>query len=313
MYFFYAIFFSSKFKFMISFQNIEKSFDQQQVLKRINLEIKDGELMVLLGASGSGKTTMLRMINGLEQPDSGKMKIFNKGLNQHNLLDLRKEIGYVIQKVGLFPHYSVFDNVATILRLKGEKNESFKQKVHQWLDKIGMPAAIYARKFPVELSGGEAQRIGLARALVAQPKIILLDEPFSALDPISRVKIRNEFRKIQKEEGLTSVMVTHDVLEAVSMADRICLLANGEIQQVGTAQEIIFHSHNEFVEEFVKGDQFQVSLASVSLNEILKYSKWQSITEYNLDNSVLDFLQNSDSKFHSEVLDAFYKWKEAKA
>ncbi|MGM0582805.1 MAG: ATP-binding cassette domain-containing protein [Bacteroidota bacterium] len=297
---------------MISFQNIEKSFDQQLVLKKINLEIQEGELMVLLGASGSGKTTMLRMINGLEKPDSGSIQISNKKLDKHNLLDLRKQIGYVIQKVGLFPHYSVFDNVATILRLNGEKEESIKQKVYNWLDKIGMSDSVYGQKFPSELSGGEAQRIGLARALVAQPKMILLDEPFSALDPISRVKIRNEFRKIQKEEHLTAVMVTHDVLEAVSMADRICLLANGEIQQVGTAQEIIFHPKNELVKKFVKGDQFQASLASVSLNELQKYIKGQSIPEENVDDSVLDFLQNSDSKFHSIVLDAFYRWKEGK-
>jgi osmoprotectant transport system ATP-binding protein len=297
---------------MISIQNIEKSFDKQQVLKKINLEIHQGELMVLLGASGSGKTTMLRMINGLEKPDSGSIEISNKEIDQHNLFDLRKEIGYVIQKVGLFPHYSVFDNVATILRLKAEKEELIKQKVREWLDKVGMSASIYEKKYPSELSGGEAQRIGLARALVAQPKIVLLDEPFSALDPISRVQIRNEFRRIQQEEKLTAVMVTHDVLEAVSMADRICLLANGEIQQVGTAQQIIFHPENDLIKQFVKGDQFQASLASVSLNEIQKYIKKQSIPEDNKSSSVLDFLQNSDSQFHSEILDAFYKWKEGK-
>lgn len=186
---------------MIAFQNIEKSFDSQKVLKKINLEIHKGELMVLLGASGSGKTTMLRMINSLEKPDSGIIKISNKIIDQNNLLEMRKQIGYVIQKVGLFPHYSVYDNVATILRLKAEKEASIKQKVHQWLDKVGMPASSFADKFPAELSGGEAQRIGLARALVAQPKMILLDEPFSALDPISRVKIRNEFRRIQKKKA----------------------------------------------------------------------------------------------------------------
>jgi len=147
---------------------------------------------------------------------------------------------------------------------------------------------------------------------VAQPKIVLLDEPFSALDPISRVQIRNEFRRIQQEEKLTAVMVTHDVLEAVSMADRICLLANGEIQQVGTAQQIIFHPENDLIKQFVKGDQFQASLASVYLNEIQKYIKKQSIPEDNKSSSVLDFLQNSDSQFHSEILDAFYKWKEGK-
>jgi osmoprotectant transport system ATP-binding protein len=296
---------------MISFENIEKSFYQQLVLKRINLEIQEGELMVLLGASGSGKTTMLRMINALEKPDSGSIEISNKKIAEHNLFALRKQIGYVIQKVGLFPHYSVFDNVATILRLKGEKEGLIKQKVHKWLDRVGMSASIYGHKYPAQLSGGEAQRIGLARALVAQPKMILLDEPFSALDPISRVKIRNEFRKIQQEEHLTAVMVTHDVLEAVSMADRICLLANGEIQQVGTTQEIIFHPKNELIKKFMKGDQFQASLASVSLYEIQKYIKEQSILENIDSSSVLDFLQNSDSKFHSEVLDAFYKWKEA--
>jgi osmoprotectant transport system ATP-binding protein len=298
---------------MISFQNIEKSFNQQLVLKRINLEIKEGELMVLLGASGSGKTTMLRMINGLENPDSGLIQVANKPLNKHRLLGLRKEIGYVIQKVGLFPHYSVYDNVATVLRLKNEKEDAVKEKVEKWLEKIGMKASIYGNKFPAGLSGGEAQRIGLARALVAKPKIILLDEPFSALDPISRVKIRNEFREIQQEEKLTAVVVTHDVLEAVSMADRICLLANGEIQQVGTAQEIIFKPKNDLVKDFVQGDQFQAALASVSLQEVAAFVKEDLEGIQDLHQSILEFLQQADSEYHANVLDAFYKWKEDQA
>jgi osmoprotectant transport system ATP-binding protein len=295
---------------MISFQNIEKSFDEQLVLKRINLEIKEGELMVLLGASGSGKTTMLRMINALEFPNSGSILVANQALDKHSLLELRKEIGYVIQKVGLFPHYTVFDNVATILRLKKEKEEIIKEEVGKWLDKMGLDSSVYAHKFPAELSGGEAQRVGLARALVAQPKMILLDEPFSALDPISRIRIRNEFRQIQQEFKLTAVMVTHDVLEAVSLADRICLLANGEIQQVGSAQEIIFQPKNELVKNFVKGDQFQAALASVTLAEIKSYLKVNSLVDFDPDATVLDFLQKADSTLHANVLNAFYKWKE---
>lgn len=295
---------------MITFQEIEKSFDEQLVLKSINLKIQKGELMVLLGASGSGKTTMLRMINALESADSGSLQIDSKSLNKHALLDLRKEIGYVIQKVGLFPHYSVYDNVATILRLKGEKESTVKCKVEEWLDKMGLKTSVYGNKFPAELSGGEAQRVGLARALVAKPKMILLDEPFSALDPLSRVKIRNEFRKIQQQEKLTAVMVTHDVLEAVSMADRICLLADGEIQQVGSAQEIIFKPKNDLVKDFIKGDQFQASLASVSLQDVKSFLQQELIDSQDLSSSILDFLQQSDSRYHATVLDAFYKWKE---
>jgi len=298
---------------MIAFRNIEKSFDEQLVLKNINLKVKEGELMVLLGASGSGKTTMLRMINALEHPDAGSICIANKSLSKHSLLALRREVGYVIQKVGLFPHYTVFENVATVLRLKKEKEGLIKQKVEKWLHKIGMNSAVYGHKFPAELSGGEAQRIGLARALAAQPKIILLDEPFSALDPNSRVSIRNEFRKIQQEEKLTAVMVTHDVLEAVSMADKICVLANGEIQQVGSAQEIIFQPENEWVENFVKGDQFQAALASVTLAEISAFLKDKLIGEGRSELSVLDFLQEADSSYHAPVLEAFYNWKEGQS
>jgi len=280
------------------------------VLKKINLELKEGELMVLLGASGSGKTTMIRMINGLEKPDSGSIMIERKELKDHDLFELRKGIGYVIQKVGLFPHYSVYDNVATVLRLKNEKEEYIREMVHQWLEKIGMPANIYAKKFPAQLSGGEVQRIGLARALAAQPRIILLDEPFSALDPISRLKIRNEFRKIQQSEKLTGVMVTHDVLEAVSMADRICLLANGEIQQVGTAQDIMFKPVNDQVSNFVKADQFQASLAAVTLKEIQEFLEGSSIPNKSEDISVLTYLQKQDSQYHPAVLEAFYKWRD---
>lgn len=297
---------------MIAFQNIEKKFDNQLVLRSINLEVTEGELMVLLGASGSGKTTMLRMINGLENPDSGFIRILDKDLRKHQLYDLRKQIGYVIQKVGLFPHYSVYDNVASIMRLKGESEEIIKEKVYRWLNKVGLSPSVYAKKFPSELSGGEAQRIGLARALVAHPKMVLLDEPFSALDPISRVGIRNEFRQIQQDEKLTAVMVTHDVLEAVSLADRICLLANGEIQQLGTPQEILFQPKNDLVKNFVKGDQFQASLASVSISEIQPFLEQNILKESNDRISVLDFLQNSDSQQHALIIEAFYKWKEAK-
>ncbi|WKV11197.1 ABC transporter ATP-binding protein [Marivirga harenae] len=297
---------------MIAFQNIEKKFDNQLVLRSINLEVTEGELMVLLGASGSGKTTMLRMINGLENPDSGSIRIVDKDLRKHQLYNLRKQIGYVIQKVGLFPHYSVYDNVASIMRLKGESEEIIKEKVYRWLNKVGLSPSVYAKKFPSELSGGEAQRIGLARALVAHPKMVLLDEPFSALDPISRVGIRNEFRQIQQDEKLTAVMVTHDVLEAVSLADRICLLANGEIQQLGTPQEILFQPKNDLVKNFVKGDQFQASLASVSISEIQPFLEQNILKESNDRISVLDFLQNSDSQQHALIIEAFYKWKEAK-
>jgi len=298
---------------MIVFENIEKSFREQLVLKKINLTVKEGELLVLLGKSGSGKTTMLRMINGLEQPDSGSIVIDDQPLDRHPILNLRKDIGYVIQKVGLFPHYTVHENVATVLKLKHEKKASIKQRVEHWLSKMGMKPSVYAHKYPDQLSGGEAQRIGLARALVAQPKMILMDEPFSALDPISRVQIRKEFRKIQQDQKLTAVMVTHDVLEAVTMADRICLLSHGEIQQIGTAQEIIFKPENDLVKSFVKGDQFQAALASVSLAEIAPFLDEDFLVDEDRNISILDFLQKAESKYHSEVLNAFYNWKGAQS
>ena len=216
---------------MILFDNVSKSFNRQLVLKSVNLEIRKGELMVLLGASGSGKTTMLRMVNGLEKPDAGRIQVNNQDLQQTSLLRIRRQIGYVIQKVGLFPHYNVFDNVATVLRLKKIDEPLIKQKVDNWLEKIGMPSKMYSSKFPSELSGGEAQRVGLARALVARPELILLDEPFSALDPITRSELQKEFTRLQRQLGLTIVIVTHDLSEAFTMADEMILLNQGRIEQ----------------------------------------------------------------------------------
>ncbi len=294
---------------MISFNHISKDFKGVEVLKDISMEVEKGELLVLLGASGSGKTTLLKMINGLEKPSKGEIYINGKSLKEAELTELRKKIGYVIQQVGLFPHYTIYENIALVPRLKKQDQQLIDENVRLWMDKLGLSFEVQSQKLPNALSGGQAQRVGLARALIAQPQMILMDEPFSALDPISRVQIRNDFRKIQQKEKITAVMVTHDLLEAVSLADRICLIGNKKIQQIASPAELIFHPANKYVKEFIQSDQFQAELNACKMEFLLPYLDEGTIA-IKPKNSVLQLLQKADDKESKLLMQAFYKWKE---
>ncbi|GAA5036885.1 hypothetical protein GCM10011506_32600 [Marivirga lumbricoides] len=294
---------------MIRFESISKSFDSHQVLKDISLEVKEGELLVLLGASGSGKTTLLKMINGLIQPDAGNIFINNNKVTKKDITNLRRNTGYVIQQVGLFPHYSVFENIALVPRLLKHEEQRIKETVKTWMDRLGLPFDVHARKLPAALSGGQAQRVGLARALAGEPQLILMDEPFSALDPVIRAQIRNDFRTIQKREKITAIMVTHDLQEAVSLADRICLLAEKKVQQLGKPSDLIFKPANSFVKNFIQSDRFQAALIACKIKDLKPF-----LTETELfnssDNSLLEVLQTADSQSGKALMSAFYQWEE---
>lgn len=235
---------------MIKLQNVVKNYEGYEAVKGISLEVKEGELYVLLGPSGCGKSTTLRLVNKMIDRTSGEIFVEGEPVDAFKVESLRKKMGYVIQNTGLFPHMSVKDNIATVPRLLKWKEEDIRKRGEEMLRLVGLSPEVYGKKLPKELSGGEAQRVGVARALAANPQILLMDEPFGAVDPISRVRLQKEFREIQKKLGKTVIFVTHDVEEALLLADRICLMKEGNIVQEGTPEEVILRPKDPFVEDF---------------------------------------------------------------
>lgn len=235
---------------MIKLQNVVKNYEGYEAVKGISLEVKEGELYVLLGPSGCGKSTTLRLINKMIDRTSGEIFVEGEPVDAFKVESLRKKMGYVIQSTGLFPHMSVKENIATVPRLLKWKEEDIRKRGEEMLRLVGLSPEVYGKKLPKELSGGEAQRVGVARALAADPQILLMDEPFGAVDPISRVRLQKEFREIQKKLGKTVIFVTHDVEEALLLADRICLMKEGNIVQEGTPEEVILRPKDPFVEDF---------------------------------------------------------------
>ncbi|HWB55286.1 MAG TPA: ATP-binding cassette domain-containing protein [Tepidisphaeraceae bacterium] len=233
---------------MIEIDNVSKSYDgDREVVKSICLHVRQGELMVLLGASGCGKTTTLKMINRLVERTSGTIRIDGQDTNQMDVVTLRRGIGYVFQMIGLFPHMTVAQNVATVPKLLGWPNARVDDRVRELLEVVNLPADEFAGRRPRELSGGQRQRVGFARALAAGPKVMLLDEPFGALDPITRDSLQTEFKRLQVKLGLTAVMVTHDIMEALLMADRIAVMHEGQIVGLGTPAELMANPGHEYV------------------------------------------------------------------
>lgn len=235
---------------MIKLLNVVKNYEGYEAVKGISLEVKEGELYVLLGPSGCGKSTTLRLINKMIDRTSGEIFVEGEPVDAFKVESLRKKMGYVIQSTGLFPHMSVEENIATVPRLLKWKEEDIRKRGEEMLRLVGLSPEVYGKKLPKELSGGEAQRVGVARALAADPQILLMDEPFGAVDPISRVRLQKEFREIQKKLGKTVIFVTHDVEEALLLADRICLMKEGNIVQEGTPEEVILRPKDPFVEDF---------------------------------------------------------------
>jgi len=236
---------------MISFHQVEKSIGNTSIIKKLDLEVKAGELFVLIGPSGCGKTTTMKMINRLIEPTSGKIEINGEDISQTNPVELRRNIGYVIQQIALFPHMTIGENVALVPNLKKQERARTENKVDELLDMVGLDPKVFKNRYPAELSGGQQQRVGVIRAMAADPPIILMDEPFSALDPISREQLQDEFVRLQKTINKTVVFVTHDMDEAIKIADRICLMNGGEVVQVDTPEQMLQHPANEFVVNFI--------------------------------------------------------------
>lgn len=234
----------------IIFENVHKSFGQKAALRAIDLSIPLNAITVLIGPSGGGKSTLIQMINGLIRPDQGRVLIFSQPVDYDKLIETRKLMGYAVQGVALFPHLTVEKNISLLARLEKWTSRKINERVRELINLVNLPAA-YLKKYPHELSGGEQQRVGLCRAMMLDPKIFLLDEPFGALDPITRNEIHLEFLRLQKLAARTVVLVTHDLREAFKLADHIVILNLGAIEQVGTCEDIIDLPASKFVEQFV--------------------------------------------------------------
>lgn len=237
---------------MIKLEGINKTYhDGFEALKNVNLTCDDGEITVLIGPSGCGKTTTLKLLNRLINPTKGTITIDGQDISKINPVKLRREIGYVIQHIGLFPHMTIAGNVSVVPKLLKWDKKRITQRVDELLNLVELSPETYRGRYPSELSGGQQQRIGVIRALAAEPSTILMDEPFSALDPISREQLQDELVRLQKEIKKSIVFVTHDMDEALKIADKIVLMKDGEVVQQGSPEEILRHPANEFVENFI--------------------------------------------------------------
>ena len=251
----------------IKFENICKFYDGAAAITDLNLHIQQGELLVLLGPSGSGKSTVLKMVNRMTSHDAGQIFFNGREINSFNIQDLRRRMGYAMQSVGLFPHRTVAHNIATVPKLLGWDAQRVQARVNELLKLLTMDPEQYASRYPHQLSGGQQQRVGVARALAADPDVLLMDEPFGALDPVTRAALQLALKKIHRATGKTILFVTHDIDEALLLATRIVLLNHGRIAQVGTPLELLQRPANEFVADFLGRSDLglkQLSLRSIT-------------------------------------------------
>ena len=259
---------------MIELQNLEKKYVNETsgetfyAVRNLSLTFLDGKITALLGPSGCGKTTTLRMINRLTEPTGGQILLDGQDIMAQRPEDLRRQIGYVIQQIGLFPHLSVVQNVATVPDLLGRPKAQTRERARELLALVGLEPGQFADKHPHELSGGQAQRVGVARALAADPPVLLMDEPFGALDPLARDKLQEAFLDIQRRLQKTIVLVTHDIDEALRLGDRVALLNAGELAQFGTPNELVRHPESEFVRQFLGEDALLRQLAGLTAAQL---------------------------------------------
>lgn len=240
---------------MIKYENVSLTYPGSgKAIDNINFEIEVGELFVIVGPSGSGKTTTLKLINRLLRETEGQIFFDGSDINSFDLRELRLNIGYVLQGIALFPNMTVAENIAIIPEMKNMNKADIIKRTDELLNEVGLDPDIYKDRLPSDLSGGEKQRIGILRAIIANPKVLLMDEPFSALDPISRRDLQDLIIDLQKSYKITTVFVTHDMSEALRVADRICIMQDGKIVQIGKGKEIIENPANKFVSQFFENE-----------------------------------------------------------
>lgn len=291
---------------MIEFRNVMKSYGDFVALKKIDLKVNKGELVTLIGPSGCGKTTTMRMINRLTEPTEGQILIDGQDISAFDPVNLRRNTGYIIQEIGLFPHMTIEQNISLVPRLRKEDKAKYSKRVDELLELVGLDPETYKPRTPSELSGGQQQRIGVIRALAADPDIILMDEPFSALDPISRERLQDDIISLQEEIQKTIVFVTHDMDEAIKIADRIAIMEDGEIIQIDTPENILRNPKNEFVKGFIGQDRLEQShttpvATNLMLDRVVTSSPDRGLAEamYLMREKNVDslFITNKSKKF----------------
>jgi osmoprotectant transport system ATP-binding protein len=294
---------------MIKVEHLGKYFGKVKAVDDISFEVAEHETMVLLGTSGCGKTTTLKMLNRLIEPTTGKIFIGTKNILEQQPEILRRGIGYVLQNNGLFPHYTVGENISIVPQLLKWDRQKTDHRVSELLEKLHL-SKDYLSAYPNELSGGQQQRVGLARALVADPPVLLMDEPFGALDNVTKAKIHAEFKALDELKKKTIIMVTHDVQEAFELGDRICLMDAGKIVQQGKPSDLLFKPKNKFVRDFLNEQRLQLELKSVTLKDVEIELKG-----FNPDQSVWAVMEkfksdgNRSAEFE-QLMSAFYQYKQ---
>lgn len=255
---------------MIEIKNIVKTAGEKVILDDISLTIESGSFVVLIGPSGCGKTTTLKLLNKLIEPTSGEIYIDGKPISKEDPIKLRRNIGYVIQNIGLFPHLTIKENIELIPKLKGDKSEEeISETTERLIKMVGLDPDEFLYKYPTELSGGQQQRIGVIRAIATDADIILMDEPFSALDPITRTQLQEWLYELQQELKKTIIFVTHDMDEALKLADKICIMQGGKIQQYDTAENLLKHPANSFVKDFIGSDRLWSAPEYIKAKDIM--------------------------------------------
>ena len=257
---------------MIRIEGVSKSFGSNKAVDSISFEANDKEILVLLGISGCGKTTTLKMINRLIEPDSGNIFINGNNITDQKPEELRKNIGFVMQHAGLFPHYTVAQNIAIVPNLLKWEKQKTQNRTVELLEKLHLPEDLL-KVYPNELSGGQQQRIGIARALIADTPVLLMDEPFGALDNITKSAIHNEFKNLDELKNKTTILVTHDVVEAFELGHRICLMDQGKVVQIGSPAEILYHPVNDFVKDFFASNRLMLEYKIASVQSVQSFLK----------------------------------------
>ncbi|WP_263167005.1 ABC transporter ATP-binding protein [Streptomyces sp. SCSIO ZS0520] len=253
---------------MIRFENVTKRYaDGTTAVDELSFEVADGELVTLVGPSGCGKTTTMKMVNRLIEPSSGRIFLDNEDISTVDPVQLRRRIGYVIQQVGLFPHKTVLDNTATVPHLLGTGRAKARARAAELLDLVGLDPEVYGERYPEQLSGGQRQRVGVARALAADPPVLLMDEPFGAVDPVVRERLQSEFLRLQQEVRKTVLFVTHDIEEAVRLGDRIAVYGQGRIEQFDTPSAVLGAPATDYVADFVGADRGLKRLSVTPIEE----------------------------------------------